>query len=91
MTTQREGGGRDHGVPALKVAAPRLVVPSMKVNVPLGAPPPGEIGATKAVNATLWPKLLAIGERVTVVCVLAWLTFCPSTFEVLAPKFESPL
>ena len=58
----------------------------MKVNEPDGTPAPGETAATCAVNVTLAPSGLALGDSVTVVCVLAWLAFCVSTLEVLGPS-----
>ncbi|GAA5610955.1 hypothetical protein Spla01_02102 [Streptomyces platensis] len=61
-----------------------------KLTVPVGTPPPGNTGPTKAVKLTVWPTTEGSGNEVTVVVVAAWLTVWVSvpTEEV---KLASPL
>jgi hypothetical protein len=76
--------------PLLSVAVPSDVVPLKNWTVPVGVPPPGLTGATVADKLTVWPRLDGLGEAVTVVVVLAWLTVAGVAAEVLAPKVVSP-
>src|ERR1043166_3123441 len=77
--------------PELSVPVPSVLVPSWKVTVPVGVPPPGDTGLTVAVNVTGWPKTVGVREVVTAMVVSAWLTVWVSTPEVLVLKFGSPL
>ena len=55
-----EGGSRPRNSSG---AGTDVVVPSMKVTVPVGTPAPGDAAATVAVNVTAWPKTLGLTER----------------------------
>ena len=61
-------------LPPLRVAVPRLVVPSMKVTEPVGVPLPGALALTVAVKVTDRPKSDGLAEETTVVFVVSWLT-----------------
>jgi len=66
-----------------------VVVPSLKTTVPVGVPP--NCGATVASNVTGFPDSDGFRDEVSVVALVALLTTCFTGFEVLAPKFASPL
>ena len=69
-----------------------VVTPLVMTNetVPVGTPPPGNTGPTKAVKLTVCPTTEGSGNEVTVVVVEAWLTVWVSV--PLEPvKFASPL
>ena len=51
----------------VKVPVPRVLVPFLKVTVPLGVPAPGETGLTVAVKVTDWPKTEGLAEEVKLV------------------------
>ena len=51
-----------------------MVVPSMKVTVPVGVPLPGAAAITVAVNVTGWPNTEGLAEAVTTVLVPSWFT-----------------
>jgi hypothetical protein len=53
------------------VPVPKVVVPSLKVTVPVGFPLPGATALTVAVKVTDWPKTDGLAEEVTVVVVSA--------------------
>jgi hypothetical protein len=55
----------------LRVPVPRVVLPSVKVTVPVGVPPAEVI---VAVNVTDCPLTEGLREEVTVVLVPAWFT-----------------
>ena len=57
-------------VPAFKAIDPSAVVPSMKVTEPVGVPPPGDTAETTTVIVTLCPSTLALGDKVTLGCVV---------------------
>ena len=59
---------------AFNVPVPSVVVPSLKVTVPVGVPAPGGFTLTVAVNVTDWPKTDGLTEEATVVVVGAWVT-----------------
>src|ERR1700674_4484128 len=56
------------------IRVPRLVVPSLKVIVPVGVPAPGGGTATVAVKVTLCPKTDGFGVLARVVVVVGWMT-----------------
>ena len=56
--------------PELRFAVPIWVVPSKKAAVPVGVPEP-DLGATVAVNVTLWPVVICVLEAASVVVVAA--------------------
>src|ERR1041385_9071363 len=61
-------------VPGLRVEAPRTLVPSLKVAVPVGRPAPGARAVKVAVKMTGWPATDGLTEEATVLVVLALLT-----------------
>ena len=72
----------------LRVPVPSVVVPSLKVTVPVGAPVP-PLDVTVAVNVTDWPNAAGFGEDVSVMLLPLWLT--PWLKTVAEPaKFVSP-
>ena len=78
-------------VPAVRIALPRVVVPSRKkVTEPVGVPVPGATGETVAVRIKGCPSTDGLGDETTVVVVFA-LTIWVSAEEVLPLKFASPL
>jgi hypothetical protein len=72
------------------VPVPRVVLPSLKVTVPVGVPAPGATAATVAVNVTDWPKTDGVPDVAIDVVVDAWLTTCEMAGEVLVVKLVSP-
>ena len=61
----------------LTVPVPRVVLPSLKVTVPVGlaaAFEPGLVMLTVAVKVTAWPETDGLTDELTVVVVLAWFT-----------------
>ena len=76
--------------PELNVAVPRVVVPSLKVTVPLGVPLAGAAGLTVAVKVTGWPKIVVVADEARAVVLLAWLTDWINAEEVLELKLPSP-
>ncbi len=71
------------------VPVPSVVLPLMKVTVPVGVAEPDVADATVAVSVTDWPKTLGLGVEVSVV-VLARSTSWVRAVEVLVVKFVSP-
>ena len=69
--------------PFESVAVPRLVVPSLKVTLPVTVPVPGATTVTVAVRVTDWPVTDGFGEAVSVVLVVMVLTTCVTTVDVL--------
>src|ERR1051325_4900458 len=61
-------------VPGLRVEAPRTLVPSLKVAVPVGMPAPGARAVMVAVKMTGWPATDGLTEEATVLVVAALLT-----------------
>ncbi len=55
--------------PSLSVAVPRTVVPSSKVTVPVGTPPPSFSRSTVAWSVTDWPKVGAEDDADTPIWV----------------------
>jgi hypothetical protein len=76
--------------PLLKVPVPSEVEPLKNSTVPLGVPAPGLTGATVAVSVTLSPLTGVLGEKVTVVVVVACDTGTTTADEVLVPYVVSP-
>jgi hypothetical protein len=72
------------------IPVPSVVLPSLKVTVPVGVPDPGDTGLTVAVSVTDWPKTEGFTEEVTVVVVFAWFTVWVRVFDVLLAKAELP-
>jgi hypothetical protein len=70
----------------LRVPVPRVVLPSVKVTVPVGVPPAEE---TVAVKVTGWPKVEGVREELTVVLVVVLLTVW-LTLPLLVAKLVSP-
>jgi hypothetical protein len=71
--------------PLLSVPVPRVVVPSLKVTVPVAAE-----GDTVAVKVTDVWYVEGFSDDATVVVVLALFTVCVSVDEVLLLSFVSP-
>src|SRR5207244_77088 len=61
------------------------------VTVPVGVPDPGATALTVAVNVTDCPNTALVADELTAVVVLALLTVCVKTAEVLELKLVSPL
>ena len=76
--------------PELNVAVPRVVVPSLKVTVPVGVPLPGAAALTVAVKVTGWPKMVVVADEARVVVLLACPTDWINAEEVLELKLPSP-
>ena len=74
-------------VPLLSVAVPSVSEPFLNVTVPVGVP---ALDVTVAVNFTEAPKVDGFSEEVTEVEVVAGLTVCVSTGEVLPAKSVLP-
>ena len=74
-------------LPLLSEPVPSLVEPSLNVTVSVGVPP---LDVTVAVKVTDWPDFDGFREEVTEVEVVACLTVCVSTGEVLPLKSVLP-
>ena len=74
---------------ALRVALPRLAVPSANVTLPVGVATPWDT-VTVAVMASAWPAIPGFTAAASVVAVCAWFTTCVIAAEVLGPLFVSP-
>ena len=70
---------------------PSDVAPSKNSTEPVGAPAPGGLTDTVAVSATLAPNADGFGALASAVAVLAWLTACVCTGDVLVVYVRSPL
>ena len=69
---------------AIPLATPTVasvVVPSVKVTVPVSVPAPGEVMLTVAVNVTLWPDKLGLPLPARAIVVLALLTVWGTMFD----------
>ena len=71
----------------LRLPVPSVVMPSRKVTVPVGVPPP--VPVTVELNVTDCPLTDGLSDDVTVV-VVGFSTTCVSARDVLPEKFESP-
>ena len=67
---------------------PSVVVPSLNVTVPPGAPL--KAGVMVAVNVTAWPFVDGFSEEASFVVVFAFFTVCVNFAEVLVRKFPFP-
>ena len=76
---------------AFKVLEPSVLVPSLKVTVPVGTAVPGALATTVAVNVTDWPLCDGLSDDVTPVVVASLFTVWVKVEDVLALKLESPL
>lgn len=74
-----------------KVLEPSVLVPSLKVTVPVGTAVPGALATTVAVKVTDWPLFDGLSEDVTVVVVASLFTVWVKVEEVLVLNWESPL
>jgi hypothetical protein len=74
--------------PPLSMAEPSVVVPFLKVTVPVGTPPEE---VTVAVKVTPSPETDGFGEEVSDSAVRALFTTCFSIGEVLGLYVPSPL
>jgi hypothetical protein len=75
----------------LRVPVPMVLLPSLKVTVPVGLPAPGETGATVAVNVTVLPEKDGFGVDASETVLAALLTVWFSSGLVLTVKLGSPL
>lgn len=76
--------------PELSAPVPSVVVPSLKVTVPVGVPAPGASAFTIAVNVTGCPNTEGLVELASDVVVLAVFTVCVKIAEVLVAKLLLP-
>ena len=76
--------------PAESGAVPSDVAPSKNSTEPPGDPAPGEVTATVAVSATLWPATDGFGDEASDVVVLAAFTVCAYAADVLPLKLGLP-
>ena len=77
--------------PPASVAEPSVLVPSLKVTVPVGVPAPGATAPTVAVKIIGWPNTDGFGEETSVVELLALVTVWTRFGEVLVLKLVSLL
>ena len=77
-------------LPELSALLPRVLLPSLKVTVPVGVAVPGAPATTVAVNVTAWLRNEGFSDEIRVVVVLSVLTVSPSDGEVLVFKFALP-
>jgi hypothetical protein len=75
---------------AFTAPVPIVVVPSLKVTVPVGVPAPGALTVTVAVNVTDWFKRDGLTDELSAVVVFALLTTWDSPTDTLPLKFASP-
>jgi len=73
------------------VPVPKVVVPSLKVTLPVGIPAPGATAVTVAVNVTSWPEGEGLVDDIRMVLVDAWLTVWVAVDELLEANVLSPL
>ena len=74
-------------MPLLSAPVPSVVVPSLKVTVPVGVPP---VEVTVAVKVTAAPKVDGFRDEASEVELLACFTVCVNTAEVLPAKLVLP-
>src|SRR5262245_41016158 len=68
--------------PPESAAVPRTAVPSLKVTLPVGVPPPGATGVTVAVNVTEAPAIEGFDDDTTAVVVADLITVCTTSAEL---------
>ncbi len=68
---------------------PSVLLPSLKMTVPMGVPEPGILAVTVAVKVTDWPDLEGLSEETTIVAVWALFTLCIKASE-LPSKLQFP-
>ncbi len=76
--------------PEDKVPVPSVVVPSLKVTVPVGTAVPGALATTVAVKVTDWPGFDGLSEEVTELVVESLFTVWVSVDDTLVLKLELP-
>ena len=72
--------------PVPTATVPRTALPSLKVMVPVGVPPPGATAATLAVKVTAWPVTAGLTDDPRATVVAARLTVTAAAAEVLPAK-----
>ena len=68
-----------------------VLVPSLKVTVPVGTAVPGALAPTVAVKVTVWPWVDGLSEEVTELVVESLFTVWVRVDEALVLKLELPL
>ena len=68
-----------------------VLVPSLKVTVPVGTAVPGALATTVAVKVTAWPCFDGLSEEVTELVVESLFTVWGRADEALVLKLELPL
>ncbi len=68
-----------------------VLVPSLKVTVPVGTAVPGALATTVAVKVTVWPWVDGLSEEVTELVVESLFTVWVRADEALVLKLELPL
>lgn len=68
-----------------------VLVPSLKVTVPVGTVVPGALATTVAVKVTVWPWVDGLSEEVTELVVESLFTVWVRADEALVLKLELPL
>ena len=68
-----------------------VLVPSLKVTVPVGTAVPGALATTVAVKVTVWPWVDGLSEEVTELVVESLFTVWVRVDEALVLKLELPL
>ena len=68
-----------------------VLVPSLKVTVPVGTAVPGALATTVAVKVTVWPCFDGLSEDVTELVVESLFTVWVRVDEALVLKLELPL
>ena len=75
--------------PPLSAPVPSVVVPSLKVTVPVGVPAPGATAVTVAVKVTAWPNTEGLAKEASAVVVSALFTVWVRAPEVELLKLPS--
>src|SRR3954452_21336723 len=70
--------------PVPTATVPRATLPSLKVTVPVGVPPPGATAATVAVKVTAWPVTAGLTDDRRATVVAAGLTVTGAAAEGLS-------
>ena len=74
----------------LSVPAPRVFLPSLKITIPVGKPPPGAVALTVAVSVTGWPETQRSGEATAAMVVSALATVSAAALLTLAVILPFP-